>query len=442
MNSPTWSACQQIKTKLEQTTRVVSLNSFREPTQKMNSTRPSRSLAHRIKRFCRLSVAAFFVAVLVFLGIGNGTELVSRGFRNDGFLVLVSTLGAALVYFLAYFLTLRDILGGSLPAGSASLRDRWSFFARSAAAVCITLMWLNELGDLFLKRHLVWTFVTLLLSTALIPAWVLATEEYFSLTMAERTSVPEKISLRGNSRWFGWFGPFLTKYLRGRSSVVLGSALLFASIFLPMELMGSWGQLNRPGREILSGKALEETARTFWYDFPEYCATLVGRGIYALALVLSLVAVVVVLIGKRGDKISRSRTLLITVAAVALFGIINFTMSWTLFAVFWGWPYPVELTYFVWGTLWILPITVWIWRSRKGGQSWDDTRMAVCVLQLPVVFFFLGTLPYQTVDLGYLLFLFGLQFLWWGLLTLRAGAAPLTARGSELLVIPSDDLAH
>src|SRR5260370_6134729 len=127
MNSPTWSACQRIKTKLEQTTRVVSLNSFREPTQKMNSTRPSRSLAHRIKRFCRLSVAAFFVAVLVFLGIGNGTELVSRGFRNDAFLVLVSTLGAALVYFLAYFLTLRDILGGSLPAGSASLRDRWSF---------------------------------------------------------------------------------------------------------------------------------------------------------------------------------------------------------------------------------------------------------------------------------------------------------------------------
>src|SRR5260370_42375680 len=103
MNSPTWSACQRIKTKLEQTTRVVSLNSFREPTQKMNSTRPFRSLAHRIKRFCRLSVGAFFDAVLVFLRIGNVTVLLSRGFRNDRFLVHASTLGAALVDVLRCF---------------------------------------------------------------------------------------------------------------------------------------------------------------------------------------------------------------------------------------------------------------------------------------------------------------------------------------------------
>ena len=399
----------------------------------MNSSQPSRSHARRIKRFCRLFVAAFFVAVLVFLGISNGTELVSRGFRNDGFLVLVSTVGTALVYFLAYFLKLRDILGGSVPAGSASLRDRWSSFARSAAVVCIILMWLNEIGDFFLRRHLIWTFTTLFLSSALIPAWVLATEEYFSLTMGEGDDVSGKIPFSGRWLRLGWLGALLTVHFRGRSSILTGTVLVFASIFLPMELIGSWGQLDRPGREILTGKAFETTAQRYAGFFPDYWAAQIGRGIYAMALVLSLIALVGILTGKRGERVLRSRFVFNIVGAVALFGIINFTLSWTLFAAFWGWPYPVELTYFVWGTLWILPITLWIWRSRKGGQNWDHTRMAICVLQLPVVFFFLGTLPYQTVDLGYLLFLFGLQFLWWGLLNLRVGRAPLTAGVSTIV---------
>jgi len=369
----------------------------------------------RIRRFLRLGVAAFFIAILLFEGVINAAELASRGFLNDAFLVLASTLGSALVYSLAYFWYLKDVVGGSLQPGARSLWDRWSSFARAAALVCVILMWLNEIGDIRELHHLLWTITFLTVSTVLIPAWVAATEEYFWKTAGAEHS--EKAAVERCSV-VCWTGTLLTRHIRGAIAMVLGSALVLVSLFLPMELMGSWGQLDRTGREILFGVDLEVTAKMYLYDFLEYSAMQIGRGIYAAALIIASIALVAALLGKSGKRILQSRALLIAVGAVAMFVIINFTMSWALFAAFWGFPYPIQLTLFVWCALWLLPVALWIWRSRDRGLKWEHTRVAICILQLPIVFFYLGTLPFERISRGYLFFLFGLQFLWWGHLTI------------------------
>jgi len=368
-----------------------------------------------LKRIVRRAVAAFFVFALVLEGVGNGIHLASGSHSNDAFLVVAATLGAALFYFLAYFVLLRDIVGGSISPRARSLRYRWSSLARSAAVVCVILMWLNELGDVFARQHLVWTFSTLFLSSLLIPTWVLATEEYFCLTMNEVAS--ENSPLPGKWRWLGQLGTLLSSHIRGRSSIVLGGLLVFASLFFPMELMGSWTQMGHLGRQILFELGPELRSVKEYWGGAEYWADQIGRGMYALALILALATLFAVSIGKRGNRMLGSRVVLIAVGAIALFGVVNFTMSWTLFAAFYGFPYPVQLTYFVWATLWLLPVVLWRWRSHKAVKSWDHTRVAVCVLQLPIVFFLLGALPYQSQDTGYLFFLFGTQFLWWGYLT-------------------------
>ena len=376
---------------------------------------PKLSPLSWVKRTVRRAIAAVFVFALVLEGVTNGTELVSRGFLHDAFLVLAATLGAALFYFLAYFVRLRDIVGGSLLPTARGLRDRWSSFARSAATACVILMWLSELGNLFARNHLLWTTATLLLSSVLIPTWVLGTEEYFSLTM--NAGAFESPVLPGEWRWPGRPGILFNTHIRGRRSIVLGGALVFASVFFPMELMGSWMQTGYFGRRILAELAPELIkVKEYWSD-PEYWADQLGRGIYALALILALATLVAIAIGKRGNRILCSRAVLIVAGAIALFGVVDFTMSWTLFAWFWGFPYPVEFTCFVWATLWLLPVVLWRWRSHKAAKDWDHTRVAVCVLQLPIIFFFLGTLPYERPFTGYLLFLFGTQLLWWGYLT-------------------------
>lgn len=91
----------------------------------------------------------------------------------------------------------------------------------------------------------------------------------------------------------------------------------------------------------------------------------------------------------------------------------------------------VQLTYFVWTTLWLLPITLWRWRSHQAAKTWEHTRLAIFVLELPVVFFFLGTLPHESPMTGYLLFLFGTPLLWWGYLTLTTNSKPVTGSAPQ-----------
>lgn len=179
-----------------------------------------------IKRIVRRAVAAFFVFVLVFGGVSNGIELAGSSL-NDAFLVFAATLGAALFHFLAYFVRLRDIVGGSISTGAMSLRYRWSSFARSTAVVCVILMWLNELGDLFARRHLVWTISTLLLSSLLIPTWVLSTEEYLAIN----EGASESSALPREWRGLEQLTTILSDRIRGRRSLVLGGILVVASIF-------------------------------------------------------------------------------------------------------------------------------------------------------------------------------------------------------------------
>jgi hypothetical protein len=130
-----------------------------------------------------------------------------------------------------------------------------------------------------------------------------------------------------------------------------------------------------------------------------------------LAIGISLLGLTAVLAGKRGESIRRSRSLSVVSAILTLFLLCDLTFGWARQSRL----VPPGLVFVASVVVWLLPVGLWLWRGRTGGERWDHTRLAILTLYLPIFFFTLSFLiPTVQIVPHYVIELIGLLFLWWG----------------------------
>jgi hypothetical protein len=130
-----------------------------------------------------------------------------------------------------------------------------------------------------------------------------------------------------------------------------------------------------------------------------------------LAIGISLLGLIAVLAGKRGETIRRSHFLSVVSAILALFFVCDFTFGWARLSRL----VPPGLVFGVSVVVWLLPVGLWLWRGRGGGEHWNRTRLAILILYLPIFFFTVSFLiPTIQIVPYYVIELIGLLFLWWG----------------------------
>jgi hypothetical protein len=130
-----------------------------------------------------------------------------------------------------------------------------------------------------------------------------------------------------------------------------------------------------------------------------------------LAIGISLLGLIAVLAGKRGETIRRSHFLSVVSAILALFFVCDFTFGWARLSRL----VPPGLVFGVSVVVWLLPVGLWLWRGRGGGEHWNRTRLAILILYL-LIFFFTVSFLIPTIQIVpyYVIELIGLLFLWWG----------------------------
>jgi len=382
----------------------------------------NRSIETRLRR----SFAA--TCILGLVGFGLYGAWLTRGHVGNILGALVATLLPATAYTLGYFHRLPEALGAMQATQKRTLWQRWSDFARLSAffAICLTLLWGIDIKDDLFSRNLLgkqWSdainiLLGVLLTTSLMAACVVASEEYLARTM-DRGNTAGISGWRSSARRLvGSWGAAILKPLRAKRSLSLGSVLALASLFLNSTAEFGCGTIPHKGYEIVSGKAAWVTAQSVEQaDKLQAVVAQAGRWMYSLGLVLALVVLAAVLAGSAGDALRRSRAIMVLAGSLAVFFLCDYTLAWVYLA---DTVVPKKLTFAVRAAVWIVPISLWLWRARGDAKSWDRTRLAVTVLYLPIFFasFFLlvGLFSLGLEDiLGYISLLVGMLLIWWGL---------------------------
>jgi hypothetical protein len=353
-------------------------------------------------------------SISVLAGIGAYETWKERLDTGSDLLALAATLGPAAAYAFGYFRCLPDVLGAPSSTQSGTLWQRWLDFARLSAVVAVLITWVGWALAIIREPgypDAVKTAVALLVVTSLMPACVVASEEYLARTMV-RGNVTGGTGWRVAARRLaGRWGAVLVKWLSAKRSLATGSTLALASLILNTTLMGTCGGDPRVGYEIISGKAMWITAAQTAGDgtVVQVILAQAGHWAYVLGLLVSVVGLVGVLAGRAGDGLRGSRPLAILSGTVALFGVSDFLLAWEFSDTPQGFNLALRLV------VWTLPIGLWLWRSRGDPGQFAYTRLAVMVLYLPILFSCLALLPILVSDLlGYAFFLLGMLLVWWG----------------------------
>lgn len=370
-------------------------------------------------RFRRLLAAA---SILVLAGIGLRIVRQMTNFP-DRILSLYLTVGPASIYAFGYFYWLPDILGARIRV-KGSLFQRWSIFVRLAAAGAVTgwIAWVvasakTEYSSGGNLHFLILLFVVIVPSF-LTFASAVATEQYLACRIS---GVP----VDDSDTWYarltnvvGYLGSPITKFLKPRRSVSIGSVLVLASLLLNITLMDECGNDPHKGYEIVSGKAVWVTAQMFSSGVLKVIASQVARGIYILDILIAALCVAALLAGMHGNRLIRTGMMVSFAGVLALFAMCDFTLGWARML---GLPPGIwALMLFICAC--IVPPTLWLWRATRTSGG-DHTCVALMVALLPVLYFTLIFGCYTAImdpDMwGLESFLLGMLLLWWGLVKNR-----------------------
>ncbi len=353
--------------------------------------------------------AAACICTLAGLGVWGAWRV--RDEVRAALLALGVTLGPAVVFAMGYFRCLPEIWGASATRDTRTPWRRWSDYARLSAAFAIALMWAGwalyyptaSHGDIF-ARSLSWEemLAEALISTSLLLGVIVVSEDYLARSMP-RGEASAGQGWRGKARWVaGGWGGAIGRALSPKPSLALGAVLV---------LMGTFPLVGEMFSRHFEWITAEET---HLYGLPARVLGEIARVVCLLAIGVSLLGLISVLAGKRGESIGRSRSLVALSGILALFLICDFTFGWIRF---YSEVVPAKLLFGVSMIVWLLPVVLWLWRARTGGERWNSTRLAILTLYLPIFFFTVSFLiPTIQIVPSYVLNLAGLLLLWWGFL--------------------------
>jgi len=363
----------------------------------------------RVETLLRRTFAA--ACILGLAGTGVYGAWLARSDVNEVLIFLASTLAPAAAYAFGYFRCLPDALGAPGAAQKGTPWQRWSDYARLSAVVAILITWISwaKIIPTLSPIDAVKTLVALFVVTSVMPACVVASEEYLSRTMVRCDAMASTGWRSAAKRLAGQWGARLVKPLRAKRSMTLGSTLALASLFLNTTAEFGCNEIPHKGYEILAGKAVWVTAESAEGAVKVFVAQ-AGRCAYLLGIVICLATLAAALAGSAGIAWRRSRSLMVLTGSLALFFVSDYTFAWVRFGG------PNRLVFAVWMVVWGLPVALWMGRARGTQGEWQYTRLAVMVLYLPIFLASLCLLVFLApIAFGYISFLIGMLLVWWGL---------------------------
>jgi hypothetical protein len=358
-------------------------------------------------RHARRFMVAAFIFALAGLGIYEASEERELSLRLLDVGVYV---GMAVIYGFGFFWCFPEFLGTTVYMDRRTLWLRWSDFARLAAAFAITIVAIAILWGAIENLGPALAVGSLILAILFIAASVVASEEYMGRTMERGTEPPSSGWKAVARKQTGHLGS-IVRWLTSRRALLVGGALLLASVLLPMDL--SLFSVPPKGYEILFGADAKWGTTYSYHQTLAFLDRHLHNWIYRFDIVLAVGCLIAVLIGRRGDGLRRNRLLARVAGVAALYEVSNKS----LFLVGLSESLPEPLLFAISTVVWIAPVVYWRWRVRGVPRESNQARLTVMVLLLPVFFVFPGFLSAIGVlgALGYVAAVMGILLLWWGL---------------------------
>jgi hypothetical protein len=369
-----------------------------------------------IGNFVRRLFAAVSICGLVGFGIHHEWRAVRNGDILSELLILGVTLGPAIAYSFGYFYCLPDVLGGSAARRKGTLLRRWSDFARLSVAFAVVLTWIGWCIAIaqMSRREGIEIILGLLAVTCLIPAAVVASEEYLAHTLDWGDFAPSGSGWRHFSRkLIGRMGTRFLKPLTKERTLLAGSALVIVSFLMNTSGGIFFSGISR-GFQIVIGESRWITAE--YSSLDETLKNIVaqaGRWTYILGIAVAVVALINFVLGRAGNAVRKNRWLACLAGALGVYVLCDFTFGWL-------WLNPLEphgFVFAVWLAAWIVPIVVWLWRARRAGEQRQHSQVALMIFYLPIFFISLCFLIFlASFAPGIFFYVIGVLFLWRGLL--------------------------
>lgn len=383
----------------------------------------------RVTNANRLRRLLVLASIFALAGIGLWAVIGTNELK-DHILALYLTIGPAAVYWFGYLHCLPDVLGVPVSDKEGTLLRRWSDFARLTAAFAASLWIIWSVASLVhsgllaspqgglagILKDLFTRLTVALVPPFLMFAGVAASEQYLACTMTQGNPAGSGGWRAALRRLVGRLGYVAVGLLRVKRALSLGSALVLVSLLLNITLMGSCGGDPRKGYEIITGRAVWITAQQAGRsETMKLIVAQLGRWTYVLGLAVAVTCLAAVLAGRHGDRLRKSKAMVIITGVLALYGACDFTFGWARTLDF-----PEAVVFVIFASACILAPTLWVWRARQPRQ-WNQTRLAIMIALLPVMFFTFAFGVFTAFpDLhGLGSFLFGMLMLWWGLVQSR-----------------------
>lgn len=399
----------------------------------------------RIRSFPRLFLILALAALPVFVGLYAGWK--SPDNLEDGILFVALVFIPSAFCVLGFMFCSPEVMGVA-SIRRASLPERWSGFVRWTAAIAaaaISLSWsfaavygaISHGADLpghhasllgFTKffGRLTAILAASLFASLLVLAAAVASEEHL-LPGIHHDRIPSGTDWRATiTRWVGRCGGWSLKLFSVKLALFLGAALILASLLLPMDLEYPVG-LKAGGYSVLLGdETLPTSAYTIYGVTVHRIVARVEQGLYAIALLIGLAALLSVATGKRGIAIRKFRPLLVGSGVLALFVTTDYSFAYLRF-ITWGVPLfrdPTlgerimeNLILALWLVVFALSLVLWFTPTRPNGESRERNRIVAMIFLLPPFCFALFWFWFVVVEVaGFAAFWIGSLFLWWGFL--------------------------
>jgi hypothetical protein len=399
----------------------------------------------RVRSFPRLFLILALAALPVFVSLYAGWK--SSDHLEDGILFVAVTLLPSAFCILAFTLCVPEVMGIASKR-KATLRQRWSGFVRWTAggfAAVIFLFWcftaiygaispdggLPGLISHLLKSAKLFGRLTLILAICLFAsllalAAAVASEKHllpasYPNPLPQGTDWPASVT-----QWMGRCGGWFLKLFSAKLALILGAALILASLILPMDLDYPVGFQSGGYSVLVNARTLPTSAYTIYGVTAYWILARVGQVVYVISLLLGLAALVSVAAGKRGIIIRTFRPLLIASGVLALFTTTDYAFAYLRFitcgVLFFGSTTLSErimenLILIQWLVVFALSLALWLIPSRLDPEVGERNRIVAMILFLPPFLFALFWLWFAILGVaGYATFWIGSLFLWWGFL--------------------------
>lgn len=363
----------------------------------------------------RQALAALGILLLAVIGWLKMYRTWREGYPGLFLLGLGCFWGPAATYFFGYFWCLPDVLGKTTDFSQRPLLHRWRDFARLSTFCAILIIFGAYIN--IIRINLSYVDPVRALPCLLIPplAFAVSVEasvKYLGLEfpVAEQATTTN-VGWRARVRcMIGALAERLVALATVERSFWIGGTLILSSLFLDMT--GNVLFSGDNGYRVIVGRQSWLTFHTEWPLVFGKCFLALHQAIYALGLLLAIVAPFATLPGRSARAVRESRFLCSLAAIVAMAEVTDVALTlWSSDSS----DSTVVWSQVMWLVLSLIPSGLWVWTSGFTGENRNLSRLAICIFYLPIFMLCCAFLIFNAYTApGFGCFVVGSLLVWWG----------------------------